>query len=93
MVAVQYLVAWTQKIIWNSKVYIIHKLGGYTDKEYKIPSINTFQKGHVKGYNAGVERTIYRLLQTADKHYGASKQEWIDAIYDKIIEIRNEPRC
>lgn len=88
----QSLVQWMQKIIFNSKVYIIHKLGGYTNKEYKIPSINTFQKGHIKGYNAGVERTIYRLLQTADAYYGASKQEWIDAIYDKIIEIRNEQR-
>lgn len=61
-----------QKIIWNSKVYIIHKLGGYTEEEHK--SI----------YKAGINRANSRIYYFVNSLYGKDKQDWIDIVYDYI---------
>lgn len=77
-----------QKIIWNSKVYIIHNLGGYTKEEYKIPSIAVHNKAYDKGFACGFEHgcnyLAKQLYSLSNEIYGCSKQEWINKIYSEI---------
>lgn len=80
----QSLVQWMQKIIFNSKVYIIHKLGGYTEKDLDTYSYNRGCSGYSKGYDRGVQMLAYELYKLAESLYGKSKQEWIDKIYSEI---------
>lgn len=80
----QSLVQWMQKIIYNSKVYIIHKLGGYTEKDLNIYHYKRNYFSYSKAYDRGIHMLAYELYKLAESLYGKSKQEWIDKIYSAI---------
>lgn len=77
-------------MIERIKTYLIHFLGGYTKKEYEIPSIKvhnkSYESGSKYGFDLGVRWLATQLEHIAIQNYGCSKQEWIDKIYNKIKE-------
>ena len=78
MVEVLSYLQWMLKI---TQIKLIHRLGGYTKDEYRIPSLKTFSSGYEKGnktgYALGFQQggltVITRLMQTVINNYGCDK--------------------
>ena len=65
------------------KDMLIHKLGGYTELEFKQYGNSRYVDG-IKDTNKDNKFYLQHIEATA---YGKSKQEWIDIIHDAITHL------
>ena len=65
------------------KEVLIHKIGGYTESEYKRYGVNRYKDG-AKYNNANIKFYLQHLENIS---YGKSMQEWIDVIHNAIKHL------